>query len=93
MKFGWCGLQSGVLYSAELVLTVSILQFSLAVFPILLCSLQVQHDMFLQSFGHGEPLSTLLAYIRLLSRVGAPMILEQSHGFTKFATVRAGVTI
>lgn len=49
--------------------------------------------MFLQSFGHVEPLSTLLAYIWLLSRVRAPMILEQSHGFTKFATVSAGVTV
>lgn len=76
-----------------MVLTVSFLQFSLAVLPILLSSLQVGHDMFLQSFGHGEPLTTLLAYIWLLSRVRAAMILEQSHGFAQFATVSAGVTI
>lgn len=49
--------------------------------------------MFLQSFGHGKPLSTLLAYIRLFSGVRAAVILQQSHGFTKFATISAGVTI
>lgn len=49
--------------------------------------------MFLQTFGHGEPLSTLLAYIGLLSGVRAAVILEQRHGFTKFATIGAGVTI
>lgn len=76
-----------------MALTVSILQLGLAVFPILLGTLQVGHDMFLQSFGHGKPLSTLLAYVRLLSGVRAAVILQQSHGFTKLATVRAGVSI
>lgn len=49
--------------------------------------------MFLESFGHGKPLPTILAYIWLLPSVRAPVILKQSHGFTKFATIRAGVTI
>lgn len=49
--------------------------------------------MFLQSFGHGEPLSTLLAYVRLLSGVRAAVILQQSHGFTKLSTISAGVSI
>lgn len=76
-----------------MALTVSILQFGLAVFPVLLSTLQVGHDMFLQCLGDGKPLSTLFAYIRLLSGVLAAVIFKQSHGFTKSATISAGVTI
>lgn len=54
---------------------------------------RVWRHMFLQSLGHGKPLSTLLANIRPLSRVRAAVILQQCHRFARFATVSAGIAI
>lgn len=49
--------------------------------------------MLLQSFGHGEPLSALLAYVWLLPSVHAAVVLQQSDGFAELAAIRAGVTV
>lgn len=47
--------------------------------------------MFVQSFGHVEPLSTLFADVWHLSCVRALVILQQRQRFAGFAALRAGV--
>ena len=68
--------------------------FNCGFFAISFTSLwQVWLYMLLQSFGHGESLSTLLANIRPLSSVCAAVILKQCHGFAGFATIGTGIPI
>ena len=79
----------------EIFLTIIFLQlcFSCVVSLILFSALwQVGQNMFLQSFGCGEPFSTFFAKIRPLTSVSAAVILEQCQRFARFATVSAGIT-